>query len=288
VVEAIEKSGGHIAVVKLTVVDRQAGLKALQILLAHLQIPLEPQRSDGVEEERAQQPPNRLVAVYVEATSEQLSAALLQLNQEEQFQELQIEPPIQLARLDVASRDRVARRANVVESLMKSRAVAAKSLGENKDRNGASEGRARAAADEVSKPENAKGFSVEKKAKKNRRESLQKPQPPAPELARISRQLQLSLPADVLKVGPKELEAVLELAESKPAGRKFLNAKPPTSTAAPAAQNSQHAGPLQVLFVLVADHSGTESSGKVNSPPQADPTATPPKSNAEKAGGGAA
>jgi hypothetical protein len=116
IIKALETSGGQVAVVKLTVIDRRAGLRNLQVLLSRHRIPKtqsdrdEAQHgkaaSENAEHENAkplQPESNRLVAVYVEAPSEQLASVLLELKQAEQFRKLHVERSVELSRLDAYS-----------------------------------------------------------------------------------------------------------------------------------------------------------------------------------------
>ena len=101
VVEGLDTSGKQIAVVKLYVVDRRKGLESLQLLLTRNQIPIE---SDAQNESEpvipANQPTNQMMAVYVQTSKQQLTAALQQLDSSQGFHGLQIDNPIQLASLE--------------------------------------------------------------------------------------------------------------------------------------------------------------------------------------------
>lgn len=119
VVKALEsREDGRVAVVRLTVVDRRAGLEALQVLLARNSV-------DQVGESRAkqlalEQPGDRegesieksaafgagslgagsLEAVFVETSSEQLTATLDAMRSHIAFRDLEVDEPIVLASLD--------------------------------------------------------------------------------------------------------------------------------------------------------------------------------------------
>ena len=101
VVEGFDTSGKKIAVVKLYVVDRRKGLESLQLLLTQNQIPIEPDAQNELEPVvPAKQPTNQMMAVYVQTSKQQLTAALQQLDSTEGFHGLQIDSPIQLASLE--------------------------------------------------------------------------------------------------------------------------------------------------------------------------------------------
>lgn len=111
VVEALDTSGEQVNVVKLTVIDRRVGLKNLQLVLSGSKIPLDPSQPTGETESKDGETADpELIAVFVEATDEQLHSALLQLNVGEQFRDLSVEPPIRMASLDDYSGNRLARR----------------------------------------------------------------------------------------------------------------------------------------------------------------------------------
>ena len=119
VVEALATSQDQVAVVRLTVVDRQKGLESLQVLLARNRIFPETDElseeagrvSGGTGEGESQESESdRLVAVYVESTPKQLSSALLELQREGQFCDLEIETPIQVASLDPLAQSQISRK----------------------------------------------------------------------------------------------------------------------------------------------------------------------------------
>ncbi len=140
VVNALDRSGDRISVVRLTVVDRMQGLEHLQLLLTKNDIPISAAADEEkeVEAKKIESPElakrakkssskadviargeksadkngvlaeqsdtkadDELVCVLVKADGAQLSAALWQLRQEGQFQDLRVEdPPIEIAQLD--------------------------------------------------------------------------------------------------------------------------------------------------------------------------------------------
>ncbi len=106
VVEALATSGDRVAVVRLTVVDKQRGLDSLQLLLARNSIAPAPERTAGPPAQAAE----GMVAVYVESTSEQLAATLRQLQHEDLFRGFEVAGPIEVAQLDVPELRRSVRR----------------------------------------------------------------------------------------------------------------------------------------------------------------------------------
>lgn len=99
VVSAMQTEGNEVAVVWLTVVDRQEGLAGLQFLLSDKGIALE----DSLEKTDKAATPNadadQMHAVFVESDAEQLAAALKQLRKETFLQSLEVDQPIELAQL---------------------------------------------------------------------------------------------------------------------------------------------------------------------------------------------
>ncbi len=122
VVEALRTEGDQVAVVRLTVIDRQEGLKELQLLLANSQIEVaEPsdeaeklsgsvlskkgadkadRSQDAALAESLPAAPDQLLAVFVESDVDQLTAALQQLRETKNLESLEVESPILVAQLD--------------------------------------------------------------------------------------------------------------------------------------------------------------------------------------------
>ncbi|MEX0702683.1 MAG: hypothetical protein WD069_11355 [Planctomycetales bacterium] len=123
VVEALDMNGEQIFVVRLTVVDREAGLDAVRLLLARHRIPLQEVahapleasaandgRRDGLvagEADALRGETEMLEAVFVQASTAQLSAVLDELHEVASVRDLSVEAPIALAGLDLAARRRV-------------------------------------------------------------------------------------------------------------------------------------------------------------------------------------
>ena len=97
IVEAVRQDGESVTIVRLTVVDRHAGLESLRVLLAHEEIPL-----DGSSEALpvGDQIGKGLVAVFVESKSEQLSRTIEQMAQKLQVETLSVSDALPIAGLD--------------------------------------------------------------------------------------------------------------------------------------------------------------------------------------------
>ena len=100
VVRAMQTEGTEVAVVWLTVVDRQEGLAGLQILLSNNHIA----REDAVEKldeaEKSKASASQLHAVFVESNREQLTATLMQLRDKTFWRSMEVDQPIEMAQLD--------------------------------------------------------------------------------------------------------------------------------------------------------------------------------------------
>ena len=100
VVRAMQTEGTEVAVVWLTVVDRQEGLAGLQFLLSNNHIA----REDAVEKldeaEKSKASASQLHAVFVESNREQLTATLMQLRDKTFWRSMEVDQPIEMAQLD--------------------------------------------------------------------------------------------------------------------------------------------------------------------------------------------
>lgn len=85
VIQAVEKNGDQVSVIRLTVVDRKAGAAALQVLLAREQISVNGSSDEG------------LVTVTVDSSSERLQRALQEMRQQVEFDLLSVGPPAEFA-----------------------------------------------------------------------------------------------------------------------------------------------------------------------------------------------
>lgn len=97
IVEAVRQDGESVSIVRLTVVDRHAGLESLRVLLAHEEIPL-----DGSKEALpvGDKVGKGLVAVFVESKSDQLGRTIEQLAQSLQLESLSVSDAFPIAHLD--------------------------------------------------------------------------------------------------------------------------------------------------------------------------------------------
>jgi anti-sigma-K factor RskA len=259
IVTALETTNAGITVVKLTVVDRRAGLKTLQVLLSRHRIPLEDEKgkksdSDKKSESKSREEknnstrkkPERLVAVYVKATPRQVTAALEDLRNSDLFQKLHVRGPIQTAQLNCYSERQVFSR-------------------------GSTDDDSKTSIDSK-KPTNAfqeSGLEAEKLAG-NRDIIRQRETSPLKELDRFSRQLELSLSPEVLT----ELSQTTE-----PTGRYSPNSRSSTGftirlnskISKPGKQNKNartilQPDPLKVLFILVVNESHTPNASPAIKP----------------------
>ncbi|MGZ0164144.1 MAG: anti-sigma factor family protein [Planctomycetales bacterium] len=97
IVEAVRQDGESVSIVRLTVVDRHAGLESLRVLLAHEEIPL-----DGSKEALpvGDKVGKGLVAVFVESQSDQLSRTIQQMAQKLQLESLSVSDALPIAKLN--------------------------------------------------------------------------------------------------------------------------------------------------------------------------------------------
>lgn len=99
-VQAMQTEGNEVAVVWLTVVDRQEGLAGVQLLLSNKEIA----RADsGKKLDKATKPnavaDHQMHAVFVEADAEHLTAMLKRLRESDLLQSVEVDQPIELAQL---------------------------------------------------------------------------------------------------------------------------------------------------------------------------------------------
>jgi len=97
IVEAVRQDGESVTIVRLTVVDRQAGLESLRVLLAHEEIPL-----DGSTEvlPAGDRVGKGMVAVFVESKSDQLSRTIQQMAQRLKVETLSVSDALPIAKLN--------------------------------------------------------------------------------------------------------------------------------------------------------------------------------------------
>ena len=133
-IAAMRTEGTEVAVVWVTVVDRQEGLAGLKLLLANKPIARTKTlaKSDVAAKQKEKHSTDQLHAVFVESNPEQLKVAMQKLRDENFFQSLEIDQPIEIAQLnDVGNgrslgADKLGDRASSLQ--VASKADAAKSL----------------------------------------------------------------------------------------------------------------------------------------------------------------
>ena len=133
-IAAMRTEGTEVAVVWVTVVDRQEGLAGLKLLLANKPIARMKTlaKSDVAAKQKEKDSTDQLHAVFVESNPEQLKVAMQKLRDENFFQSLEIDQPIEIAQLnDVGTgrslgADKLGDRASSLQ--VASKADAAKSL----------------------------------------------------------------------------------------------------------------------------------------------------------------
>ena len=279
VVEALQTLDDEIAVVRLTVVDRQEGLNQLQLLFANNRIAPEPtatapekskadaiksaDRSKRDESSSAEQ----MMAVFVESNSQHLTAALQELSQTKLVQSLEVESPISLSELDVSGDKSFAKSE-------KPQTRAFKPTTENLNQRTLAEtlNQARRSSilrDEAgSQTQNRKsGDQAAHLAKKSVSQTDAKNVPQS-----ASRQLTLQVPADAL---PQQASQNLQSRTARPNfGQRSQNQGKQNV----AAQNEQR--PMQVLFVVV-NQAG--NAVKPTEPPADKKAAAPAKAKAKEA-----
>ena len=248
IVEALETIDGEVAVVRLTVVDRRKGLDALQVLLSRNKILQETTAAGNYREQDKQEKSDGaepLVAVFVEASGEQLAQALLQLNAQDSIQSLEIEQPIAAGELAMVEGIAPAfeRSAAVTNSAVESVKKNKRGTPSFKKENKAAAGRILAKAD-AAKPQKPGSFGGAKEAESKSGRGQ-----------RFARQQQVLLSPEVLsrRRDLKRMKLQLDRAGSPAPTRP----KDPAGAAATFADNvairrkSPAPRSLQVLFVLV-------------------------------------
>lgn len=99
-VRAMRTEGTEVAVVWLTIVDRQEGQEGLQLLLGNKEPAGEVADKKSGLAKTPNAPSNQLHAVFIESDAEQLTAKLKQLRDENFLQSLRVDQPIELAQLN--------------------------------------------------------------------------------------------------------------------------------------------------------------------------------------------
>lgn len=93
-IDGFVATGETLSVIRLTVIDRQSEVEALQVLLAREQIPSQGDSSAGSTDAG-------LIVVYVESNPEQLSRAIERMRQSLSFDSLEVSPAVEIAGLEL-------------------------------------------------------------------------------------------------------------------------------------------------------------------------------------------
>ena len=97
IVEAVRRDGESVTIVRLTVVDRQAGLESLRVLLAHDDILIDGSKDAVPVGDKVGK---GLVAVFVESKSDQLSRTIQQMARKLQLESLSVSDALPIAKLN--------------------------------------------------------------------------------------------------------------------------------------------------------------------------------------------
>jgi len=308
VVDALQTLDDEIAVVRLTVLDRQEGLNQLQLLFAKNQIDpdsagptLEKTKSLAAKSSPSSNPDaalaadegQQLMAVYVESNSEHLSAALHELSQNNLVQSLQVDSPISVT--EIASSNEEAR--DKVSEKQKSEQPTDRSFqSKNAVRRSSSQQALIDTLNQVRQPSKT-GVEVvidahDRKGVEQSRRILAKkalPSAAAKDAAQsTSRQTVVQVPADALS------QQVGQNSQSRSRANNFNVGQRPLNQSKQSLDTQNDQRPMQVLFVVV--NQGANSDKPTSDAPTdakgTEPAKTKPsiKSKAAKRpeGGGAA
>lgn len=267
VVTALEHTGSGIAVVRLTVVDCRESVNALQMLFArnriHLQPELEGEKSRPASGAKSA-PSEQLVAVYVESTSDRLAEAVAELRSDERFHKLKVDRPLSLAKLDHMSHEQkpagpspwASLRSRIASSQMQRLGGGFGGSGRLRTesiRNGQSKNAANRSAKRSTPALPARRFQHTEEGKKPVAGGGEQVE----QWERISQQLKLTIPAEVLRqnavVGPSQ---AARPASPRKAGRTALQ----SAVGAPR--------PVRVLFVLECPAPPARSKPAESKPPR--------------------
>ena len=283
VVSAMQTEGTEVAVVWLTVVDRQEGLAGLQLLLAEK--PGARANAFAKKADKAAQPEDatdELHAVYVQSNPEQLAAALKQLRDENFLQRVEVGQPIEMAQLndvrigrfevaDKLKTDSAEARAARIDEAVKGSAgpLAAKSRVAQSEKSLAEKKLAGAAA---ASPRTAAVAADEAKRTSDAKEARAKPET-------------FNLPLEAL-VQNQNLNQLNQ--QSRVRGTARNADQKPVAGEKNADKASADRRPMQVLFVVVdQSQAGKLQASPANSPKPAAPpakTRTEPAKPADKDG----
>ncbi|MCX7419331.1 MAG: hypothetical protein NT013_07315 [Planctomycetia bacterium] len=285
VVEALQTLDDEIAVVRLTVVDRQQGVDQLQLLFAKNQIDADAAApvfaknksfaaksadSSKRDETATTNQTEQLMAVYVESNSEHLSAALQELCQKDLVQSFEVEPPISFAELDAPNSEndeknlakpksgkpqtRAFQANTEMLSRLNSQRALRETLNEARQSSVARNDGVATAEDKKSRDKLRRNLAKKSDVTTNAKEVPQS----------TSRQLTLQVPADALPQQTLQNSQSRARSNNANINQRSLNQnKQNTDT-----QNDQR--PMQVLFVVV-----NQASTPSNSTPPSDADSKP-------------
>lgn len=188
VVEALDLSGGKVAVVRLTVVDRRQGIRALKVLLKRHEIQPDSENTEANDSD--------LLAVSVEAPSDRLASALLDIQRGSDFGQMQLASALPTNALNHIEAKRNAKKLDKTDGSKPDEESDGKPL---LTRKRAEKSPQREASDDVPQvASNASPPNDSSEAKKSPRNPSGED---SKELAKISRQLDIVLPPSFLADG---------------------------------------------------------------------------------------
>lgn len=251
VLSALDTSGEEVVVCRVTVVDIRAGLDSLQVLLMHQNVQRAPDagRRNGYAADAPRTGPRagRMMAVYVEATQDQLSDALASLKDEAPFrdQQMHVEKTMKVAMLDESNAELARFRQGAAveqprppaEPLAERESAAAEPLGDTRPAELAESLRDESPA---AKPQTLTAREAPTPADENRKRSV----------LGQSRQFQTEVPVAILEKSAERVE------EEAPAAGGQIAKEDAAKTQSPGfkdaeSQRAKSNTPIQVLFVLV-------------------------------------
>jgi anti-sigma factor RsiW len=308
VVDALQTNGDQVAVVRLTVVDRQKGRKHLQVLLAKNHIPqsdageaaktFSDARSERESADLAKRnsgqgaATEQMLAVYVESDSQQLAATLRQLRESQIVQSLEVEQPILLAQLDAVGEGHERLNENLSQTNKSARDAAEKPSDTPRARK-TEENKAKK-SDEESTPDAQRRAALKPESAEKKAEAVGDKQPavvvkgrptadPTADPAAPGTKADVAQSANRKQMVSRQLALQLP-ADAVPAGA--AGAKAPAQArgqnltrgltrAKDAAEPQAESRPMQVLFVVVDQAQAGKSLQRNAAPKASTPAATP-------------
>ena len=269
-IAAMRTEGTEVAVVWVTVVDRQEGLAGLQFLLANKLVARTKPRvkSEVAAKETDKDTPEQLHAVFVESNPEQLTAAMQQLRKEDFFQTLEIDLPIELAQLnDVGNGQSIGNEAfsrRVASLQVASKADSAKSL-------------PRTVADESRVVPPGNSLAEKKSASAGSALAPKASAPAAKEPLDSNRQMQMPITLDLSRETLTQNSLNLQT-RNRVSPRNLTRGLVEDAKAGAKAADEQR--PMHVLFVVVEQPPAGKQASPINAPKSNVPAKTrtePPK-----------